>query len=105
MEFQAIHDRLKAQGAPGLLGFDEPRPANKKEKDPGRAGRGSSFLPARCSRARESASRRGSSRPARQSWSKSARVSTLYLRRLPGALWAARIAKMGSRPSSLQSGM
>lgn len=38
MEFQAIHDRLKAQGAPGLLGFDEPRPANKKEKDPGRAG-------------------------------------------------------------------
>lgn len=38
MELQAIHDTLKAAGAPGLLGCDEPRPANKKEKDPGRAG-------------------------------------------------------------------
>lgn len=39
MEFQAIVDRLKAQNAPGLLDTDEPRPANKKEKDPGRSGR------------------------------------------------------------------
>jgi NADH-quinone oxidoreductase subunit C len=38
MELQAIHDTLKAAGVAGLLGCDEPRPANKKEKDPGRAG-------------------------------------------------------------------
>lgn len=38
MEFQAIHDRLQAVGAPGLTGADEPRPANKAEKDPGRGG-------------------------------------------------------------------
>ena len=38
MELQAIHDTLKAAGVVGLLGCDEPRPANKKEKDPGRAG-------------------------------------------------------------------
>jgi NADH-quinone oxidoreductase subunit C len=38
MEFQAIHDRLKAIGAPGLTGADEPRPANKETKDKGRAG-------------------------------------------------------------------
>jgi len=39
MDFQGIHDRLQAIGAPGLLGFDAPRkpdPANKKDK--GRAG-------------------------------------------------------------------
>jgi len=39
MDFQGIHDRLRAIGAPGLLGVDEPRapdPADKKDK--GRAG-------------------------------------------------------------------
>jgi NADH-quinone oxidoreductase subunit C len=39
MDFQGIHDRLRAIAAPGLLGVDEPRkpdPANKKDK--GRAG-------------------------------------------------------------------
>jgi NADH-quinone oxidoreductase subunit C len=39
MDFQGIHDRLKAIGVPGLIGVDEPRkpdPANKKDK--GRAG-------------------------------------------------------------------
>jgi len=39
MDFQAIHDRLRAIGAPGLLGADEPRepdPADKKDK--GRSG-------------------------------------------------------------------
>jgi len=39
MDFRGIHDRLKAVGAPGLLGVDEPRapnPADKKDK--GRAG-------------------------------------------------------------------
>ena len=39
MDFQGIHDRLRAIGAPGLQGVDEPRapdPANKKDK--GRAG-------------------------------------------------------------------
>jgi NADH-quinone oxidoreductase subunit C len=38
MDFQAIYDHLQAVGTPGLLEADEPRPANKKEKDPGRAG-------------------------------------------------------------------
>jgi len=38
MDFQAIHDHLEAQKVPGLVGAEEPRPANKKEKDPGRAG-------------------------------------------------------------------
>ncbi len=38
MDFAAIHDHLKAIGAPGLLGADEPRPADKKAKDPGRSG-------------------------------------------------------------------
>jgi NADH-quinone oxidoreductase subunit C len=42
MEFQAIHDRLKAIDAPGLLEAQEPREPNKKEKDPGRGG--DSFL-------------------------------------------------------------
>lgn len=35
MDFQGIYDRLKAIGAPGLLGCDEPRqpdPADKKDK-------------------------------------------------------------------------
>lgn len=39
MDFQGIYDRLKAQGAPGLLEANEPRlpdPENKKDK--GRAG-------------------------------------------------------------------
>jgi NADH-quinone oxidoreductase subunit C len=39
MDFQGIHDRLKAQGAPGLIEANEPRlpdPENKKDK--GRAG-------------------------------------------------------------------
>jgi len=38
MELQAIHDTLTAAKVAGLLGCDEPRPANKKEKDQGRAG-------------------------------------------------------------------
>ena len=38
MEFQAIADHLKAAGAPGLLGTDEPRPVNKEAKDKGRSG-------------------------------------------------------------------
>lgn len=38
MQFQAIHDRLRAIGAPGLVSADEPREPNKKEKDPGRGG-------------------------------------------------------------------
>ncbi|MFT5051155.1 MAG: NADH-quinone oxidoreductase subunit C [Chlamydiales bacterium] len=38
MDFQAIHDRLRAIDAPGLKGADEPREPNKAEKDPGRAG-------------------------------------------------------------------
>lgn len=39
MDFQGIYDRLRAVGAPGLLGCDEPRdpnPADKKDK--GRSG-------------------------------------------------------------------
>ncbi len=38
MDFQGIHDHLRAIGAPGLLRAEEPRPADKKAKDPGRAG-------------------------------------------------------------------
>lgn len=38
MDFQAIHDHLQSIDAPGLVGADEPREPNKKEKDPGRAG-------------------------------------------------------------------
>lgn len=38
MDFKAIHDHLRAIGAPGLAGSDEPRPANKEKKDKGRAG-------------------------------------------------------------------
>jgi len=38
MDFQAIHDHLRARGAPGLIAADEPRAPNKKEKDPGRSG-------------------------------------------------------------------
>jgi NADH-quinone oxidoreductase subunit C len=43
MDFQGIHDHLRAIGAPGLLGVDEPRamvPGEKPghPKDPGRAG-------------------------------------------------------------------
>jgi len=39
MDFRGIHDRLRAVGAPGLAGLDQPRapnPADKKDK--GRAG-------------------------------------------------------------------
>lgn len=39
MEFQAIVERLRAVGASGLVGTDEPRLPNKAEKDPGRSGR------------------------------------------------------------------
>ena len=39
MDFQGIHDRLRATGAPGLLGADEPRQPNPEDKkDKGRAG-------------------------------------------------------------------
>jgi NADH-quinone oxidoreductase subunit C len=39
MDFQGIHDRLKANGAPGLLGADEPRqPDPEDKKDKGRFG-------------------------------------------------------------------
>jgi len=38
MDFHAIHDHLKAVGAPGLEGADEPRPEDKKAKDKGRFG-------------------------------------------------------------------
>jgi len=38
MNFQGIHDHLRAVSAPGLVRADEPRPADKKAKDPGRAG-------------------------------------------------------------------
>lgn len=38
MDFNGIHDRLKAIDAPGLLGADLPRPPDKETKDPGRAG-------------------------------------------------------------------
>jgi NADH-quinone oxidoreductase subunit C len=39
MDFHAMHDRLRALRAPGLLGVDLPRPADpKNKKDPGRAG-------------------------------------------------------------------
>ncbi len=39
MDFQGIHDRLRAIDAPGLLGSDEPRAANPADKkDKGRAG-------------------------------------------------------------------
>ena len=39
MDFQAIHDRLLAANAPGLLGADEPRLPDKATKDKGRSGR------------------------------------------------------------------
>ncbi len=39
MDFQGIHDHLRAIEAPGLTGFDEPRKPNPEvKKDPGRAG-------------------------------------------------------------------
>ena len=39
MDFQGIHDRLVAIRAPGLIGVDEPRAINPKEKkDKGRVG-------------------------------------------------------------------
>jgi NADH-quinone oxidoreductase subunit C len=39
MDFQGIHDRLRAIEAPGLLGADEPRLPNPEDKkDKGRAG-------------------------------------------------------------------
>jgi NADH-quinone oxidoreductase subunit C len=43
MDFQGIHDRLRAVRAPGLLGVDEPRAAvpgakHGETKDPGRGG-------------------------------------------------------------------
>jgi hypothetical protein len=38
MNFQGIHDHLRAVSAPGLVRADEPRPPDKKAKDPGRAG-------------------------------------------------------------------
>jgi len=43
MDFQGIHDRLRAVRAPGLLGAEEPRPAvpgakHGETKDPGRGG-------------------------------------------------------------------
>ena len=39
MDFQGIHDRLRACNAPGLLGIDLPRaPDPKDKKDKGRAG-------------------------------------------------------------------
>ena len=38
MDFQGIHDHLRAIGAPGLLRAEEPRAPDKKAKDPGRAG-------------------------------------------------------------------
>jgi len=38
MDFKAIYDHLRAIGAPGLQGCDEPRPPNKEKKDKGRAG-------------------------------------------------------------------
>ncbi|MFT4542426.1 MAG: NADH-quinone oxidoreductase subunit C [Planctomycetota bacterium] len=38
MDFQAIIDHLRAVNAPGVIRAEEPRPANKKEKDPGRVG-------------------------------------------------------------------
>ncbi len=39
MDFQGICDRLRALGAPGLVGTDEPRPANPEDKkDKGRSG-------------------------------------------------------------------
>ena len=38
MDFQAIHDHLAAAKAPGLLGFDLPRPVDKETKDKGRSG-------------------------------------------------------------------
>jgi NADH-quinone oxidoreductase subunit C len=39
MDFSGITDRLRAIGAPGLLGIDEPRKADPKDKkDKGRAG-------------------------------------------------------------------
>jgi NADH-quinone oxidoreductase subunit C len=38
MNFQGIHDHLRAIGAPGLVRADEPRAPDKKAKDPGRAG-------------------------------------------------------------------
>lgn len=38
MNFQGIHDHLRAVAAPGLVRADEPRLPDKKAKDPGRAG-------------------------------------------------------------------
>jgi len=39
MDFQGIHDRLRAIQAPGIVGVDLPRPANPADKkDKGRAG-------------------------------------------------------------------
>ena len=39
MDFRGIHDHLRALGAPGLVGIDEPREPNPEDKkDKGRAG-------------------------------------------------------------------
>ncbi len=38
MDFQAIFDHLQANGVAGVIRAEEPRPANKAEKDPGRVG-------------------------------------------------------------------
>ena len=38
MNFQALHDHLRAIDAPGFERAEEARPADKKAKDPGRAG-------------------------------------------------------------------
>jgi hypothetical protein len=47
MNFQALHDHLRAIDAPGLVSADEPRPADKKAKDPGRAGQSFVVIEAR----------------------------------------------------------
>jgi NADH-quinone oxidoreductase subunit C len=39
MDFQAIVDRLRAIGAPGIIETDEPRSPDKATKDKGRSGR------------------------------------------------------------------
>jgi NADH-quinone oxidoreductase subunit C len=38
MDFRGIHEHLNRVQAPGLLGADEPRPANPERKDKGRTG-------------------------------------------------------------------